>query len=38
MMFFWVSVDSNVSEKHTVFIFRAEVAILGSGLHFPDHL
>jgi hypothetical protein len=24
-------VDANVSEKHTVSIFRAEVAMLGSG-------
>jgi hypothetical protein len=37
MMFFWVlvpcrlSVDTNVSEKHTLSIFRAEVAMLGSG-------
>jgi hypothetical protein len=26
-----LSVDANVSEKHTVSIFRAEVAMLGSG-------
>jgi hypothetical protein len=36
-MFFWVlapcesSVDANVSEKHTVSIFRVEMAMLGSG-------
>jgi hypothetical protein len=26
-----LSVDANISEKHTVSIFRAEVAMLGSG-------
>jgi hypothetical protein len=26
-----LSVDSSVSEKHAVYIFRAEVAMLGSG-------
>jgi hypothetical protein len=33
MVVFWVlapSVDVNVSEKHIVSIFRAEVAMLGS--------
>jgi hypothetical protein len=42
MLFFWVLapcrllVDANVSEKHTVSIFRAEVAMLGSGWIYID--
>jgi hypothetical protein len=37
MLFFWVVtpcrllVDTNVSEKHIVSIFRVEVAMMGSG-------
>jgi hypothetical protein len=42
MLLFWVLtpcrlvVDTNVSEKHTVSIFRVEVAVLGSGGIFLD--
>jgi hypothetical protein len=37
MMFFWVwchidsSLDANVSEKHAISIFKAEMVMLGSG-------